>query len=195
MVQMIACILLVLVLSIVGPARAAGTDPTPAAVPTITPAQAGQVLDVLNDPINRAAFAATLQAIVKGLPAAPSANRAPVAASTAGLAIPFAPDSVGAKVLVMPIHAEGGNAALRQASVLLAPARQAGFPLIHVQAGSGTCRFTAAAANNTTRRGSPERRRPIITYARCINLMTGAGIHAAPPASDMPRRLDSRGRD
>jgi moderate conductance mechanosensitive channel len=100
MVQMIASVLFVLVLSIVGPARAAATDPTPAAVPTITPAQAGQVLDVLNDPIKRAAFAATLQAIVKGLPAAPSANRPPVAASAARLAIPLAPDSVGAKVLV-----------------------------------------------------------------------------------------------
>ncbi len=67
MVQMIACVLLVLVLSIVGPARAAATDPTPAAIPAITPSQASQVLDVLNDPAKRAACAATLQAIVKGL--------------------------------------------------------------------------------------------------------------------------------
>jgi hypothetical protein len=57
-------------------------------------------LDVLNDPTRRAAFAATLQAIIKGLPPASPAAKTPAKASVTGLPIPLAPNSLGAKVLV-----------------------------------------------------------------------------------------------
>lgn len=86
----------------------------------ITPEQARQALEVLNDPARRAAFAATLNAIIKAQPparkaaakpneAAPAANGAAPAAAPAAapgtaqpgaLPIPLAPDSLGAEVLV-----------------------------------------------------------------------------------------------
>ena len=115
MVRTFACILVVL--GLVTGDQAWGAEPDSAApnagaphsatpnaastaLPAITPAQANQVLEVLNDPAKRAAFAATLQAIVKGVPTAPLAAKPPVKASASGLRIPLAPDSVGAKVLV-----------------------------------------------------------------------------------------------
>jgi small-conductance mechanosensitive channel len=60
------------------PARAQPPGPGPAAnpAPAISPAQARQVLDVLNDPQKRASFAATLEAIVKALPPAQPAHTA-----------------------------------------------------------------------------------------------------------------------
>jgi len=95
------------------PARAE----TPPAVQGISPEQARQALEVLNDPARRAAFAATLNAIVKAPPAPAAAGKtAPggTAQAAAGkpedkdkaappqpaLAIPLAPDSLGAQVLV-----------------------------------------------------------------------------------------------
>ena len=66
-------------------------------------------LDVLNDPVKRAAFAATLSAIVKTHPgasavplaAATEADKPPATQTTEqGLTIPLAPDSLGAQVLL-----------------------------------------------------------------------------------------------
>jgi small-conductance mechanosensitive channel len=88
---------------------------------TISPDQARAVLDLLNDPAKRAAFAATLNAIAKAPPAgtAPATSPAqpippalaPAAARTAaeqatgpatieGLTIPLAPNSLGAQLLL-----------------------------------------------------------------------------------------------
>ena len=67
------------------------TPPGPA--PQLTPAEARQVLDVLNDPAKRGRFIATLDAIAKALPPA-----APEPASASP--IPLAPNSLGAEVLV-----------------------------------------------------------------------------------------------
>jgi small-conductance mechanosensitive channel len=77
------------------PAKPASPAP-PAA--SITPDQARQALDVLNDPVRRAEITATLEAIARAQPAA--AATAPAASSTAALGIPLAPDSLGAAVLV-----------------------------------------------------------------------------------------------
>lgn len=72
--------------------------------PQITPTQAQQALDVLNDPAKRAAVAATLEAILKAQPAtgAPAAtpDAKPIAEAAAPLGLPLAPDSLGAAVLV-----------------------------------------------------------------------------------------------
>jgi small-conductance mechanosensitive channel len=119
MLRQFACVLVSLALAVGAPARAGAADAaippaasatqaaaTPTPVPAITPAQAQQVLDVLNDPTKRAAFAATLQAIVTGLPAPSSATNPPAAAkpaaaaTVAGLPIKLAPNSLGAQVLV-----------------------------------------------------------------------------------------------
>jgi small-conductance mechanosensitive channel len=72
--------------------------------------QARTALEVLNDPAKRAAFAATLNAIVKAQPnAATPATGTPPAAAAAkpatvttveGVNIPLAPDSLGAQVLL-----------------------------------------------------------------------------------------------
>lgn len=80
--------------------------------PTISADQARVALDVLNDPGKRAAFAATLGAIVKAqpavgaaapgapAPAAEPAKPAPTETTVQGLTIPLAPDSLGAQVLL-----------------------------------------------------------------------------------------------
>nr|WP_294507611.1 mechanosensitive ion channel domain-containing protein [uncultured Rhodopila sp.] len=81
---------------------------TPPAPSGISADQARTALDVLNDPAKRAAFAATLGAIVKaqsaqpGAPAAPGKPAEPAAPETKvqGITIPLAPDSLGAQVLV-----------------------------------------------------------------------------------------------
>ncbi len=95
------------------PAPAAPPPPKPAPAPpppapAISADQARSALDVLNDPAKRAAFTATLNAIVKaqsaqpGAPAAPGKPAAPNPAETKveGITIPLAPDSLGAQVLV-----------------------------------------------------------------------------------------------
>ncbi len=107
------------------------THVTPTApAPAITPEQARQAIDVLNDPAKRAAITATLEAIARAQPAAgtpaaapatasptaapgtagttaaipgeaaPADQTSPAAAKTAPLGIPLAPDSLGAVVLV-----------------------------------------------------------------------------------------------
>jgi len=67
------------------------TAPPAAAAPALTPAEAQQIVDLLNDPQKRAAFAATLQTLAKASAAvAPPKPASPV---------PLAPDSIGAQVL------------------------------------------------------------------------------------------------
>jgi small-conductance mechanosensitive channel len=77
----------------------------------ISPDQARQALEVLNDPAKRAAFAATLNAVIKAQPAVPAPGKAAAAdaapakpedaaVAKPALAIPLAPDSLGAQVLV-----------------------------------------------------------------------------------------------
>jgi small-conductance mechanosensitive channel len=103
-----------------GPAGAQPPAAPAAQANGITQDQARQALEVLNDPAKRAAFAATLNAIIKASPAAkpatspantPPANApattppaaTPPAATpppTGALPIPLAPDSLGAQVLV-----------------------------------------------------------------------------------------------
>jgi small-conductance mechanosensitive channel len=93
-------------------ATAHETTSPPAATPfgALTPDQARIALDTLNDPKKRAAFAATLEALVKAQPAAeptpPPPPPAEPAAETAakpapeGIAIQLAPDSLGAQLLL-----------------------------------------------------------------------------------------------
>jgi len=66
--------------------------------PQITPDQARQALDVLNDPAKRAQFTATLEAIVNGAPATPPAP------ADQALPIQLAPNSLGADVLLGASH-------------------------------------------------------------------------------------------
>jgi small-conductance mechanosensitive channel len=96
------------------PRPPAPAKPPAVAAPAISPAQARDVLDTLNDPKKRAAFAATLEAITKALPVPPlpvaegaaagtiadqpAADAAP--AAPAELALPLKPDSLGARLLV-----------------------------------------------------------------------------------------------
>ena len=92
---------------------AAPSHASAAAVPPqgLTADQARTALDVLNDPSKRAAFAATLEAIVKAHPltgaaATPPDAPAPEPAKQAtettiqGVPLPLMPDSLGAQVLV-----------------------------------------------------------------------------------------------
>jgi small-conductance mechanosensitive channel len=117
MIRRILALMICLLLA--APAARAQTKPAaPAPVQAaITPDQARAALDVLSDPKKRAAFEATLDAIVKAQPAAaaPAASPAPATTTPAtkaettpaaahpaveGLPIPLAPDSLGAQVLV-----------------------------------------------------------------------------------------------
>jgi small-conductance mechanosensitive channel len=98
---------------------AAPAKPAPVAAPAVSPAQARDILETLNDPKKRAAFAATLEAITKALPAPPAAEGAATpgkaadqaapaqpavdgqpAAPAADLPLPLKPDSLGARLLV-----------------------------------------------------------------------------------------------
>jgi small-conductance mechanosensitive channel len=85
-----------------GAPQAGGPVSTP---PAITADQAHMALDVLNDPSKRAAFAATLSAILNGQPGTAGTPAAPVAppanhTTVEGVTIPLAPDSLGAQVLL-----------------------------------------------------------------------------------------------
>jgi small-conductance mechanosensitive channel len=86
-------------------------SPTTPTIPatSITPEQARQALDVLNDPAKRAAITATLEAIARALPATPTgaapatptaAAPAPTTPKSAPEGAPLAPNSLGAAVLV-----------------------------------------------------------------------------------------------
>jgi len=94
----------------VASAQVGGRSEAPAATPLagISVEQAKQVLDVLNDPARRAAFAATLHAIVKvqsadtaqaGREGTQSSASSPPGAAPGPMAIPLQPDSLGAEVL------------------------------------------------------------------------------------------------
>jgi small-conductance mechanosensitive channel len=108
---MIRLILLILCTIIGGvPTQSAAQKPNslPAAPPAISADQAHAALDVLNDPGKRAAFAATLNAIIKAQPGPATIDVAtppppatpPTEATVEGLTIPLAPDSLGAQVLL-----------------------------------------------------------------------------------------------
>jgi moderate conductance mechanosensitive channel len=97
-----------------GQAAPAPAPPAQAAATQLTPEQARQALDVLNDPKKRAAVAATLDAIVKAGPAlagatapattTPNSTQSSPPAARTGVTTPLglqlAPDSLGAAVLV-----------------------------------------------------------------------------------------------
>jgi small-conductance mechanosensitive channel len=68
----------------------AKSEPVKPAAPALTPAEAQNVLAVLNDPQKRAAFTATLQNMVKATTPPPTAVAA---------AVPLAPNSVGAQLI------------------------------------------------------------------------------------------------
>ncbi|MBV9735221.1 MAG: mechanosensitive ion channel [Acidisphaera sp.] len=100
------------------PAVAPAPAATMPSAPTLSPAQAQQVLDVLQDDRKRAAFLATLQDIAKALPppaatpavpvasAAPASPAAPAtpAASAGSSVLPLAPNSLGAVLLLGLSH-------------------------------------------------------------------------------------------
>jgi moderate conductance mechanosensitive channel len=74
----------------------AQTAASPAQATALTPAQAQQAIDVLQDPQKRAALIATLQAVAAGSPAAP----APAAAAKSPAGATLQPNSLGAELLV-----------------------------------------------------------------------------------------------
>jgi small-conductance mechanosensitive channel len=87
--RMLFCVFLL----VAATARAQLPAPSaPAAAAKLTPAEAQSVLDVLNDPQKRAALTETLQSLVKATQAA-APKPAPV------VAVPLAPNSVGAQVI------------------------------------------------------------------------------------------------
>ncbi len=80
------------------PPAHATAAPAPGA---ITPDQARQALDMLQDDAKRAAFVATLQTIAKATPATtPTPASAAPKIAIGALPIPLAPDSLGAEILV-----------------------------------------------------------------------------------------------
>jgi small-conductance mechanosensitive channel len=123
MIRVVFILLCAVVLGASSPSFAQKQAAPPAAAPAISADQARAALDVLNDPAKRAAFGATLDAIIKAQPgaaapapasaasAAAPAGAAPVASpgkatpppavtTVEGLTIPLAPDSLGAQVLL-----------------------------------------------------------------------------------------------
>ena len=132
---MIRLLLLLLVALAVLPRLAAAADtpqappPVPSAPPPITADQAKAALDVLNDPKKRAAFEATLRAIVRAQPAAPPAPAMP-AAPTAPAVQPDAgtlePDGMGAQIL---LRVNASMAHLREKIVATAHSAQS-LPLL-----------------------------------------------------------------
>jgi len=91
----LAALLLALTLTGAAPPTARAQSPAPpkptTQPPALSPAEAQSVLDVLNDPARRAAFAATLQTFLKATHAA--------APPPPPIAVPLAPGSVGAQVV------------------------------------------------------------------------------------------------
>ena len=89
-----------------GFAQKSGTPPCTAGARHLSTEQAHAALEVLNDPAKRAAFAATLNAIIKAQPGtaaaepAEAAKHPPTETTVEGLKIPLAPDSLGAQVLL-----------------------------------------------------------------------------------------------
>jgi moderate conductance mechanosensitive channel len=113
MIRLVLILLCAIVLGAPNPSLAQKPASPPAPAPAISADQARAALDVLNDPAKRAAFAATLNAVIKAQPAtaasgvgSPSADasaepaKPPTEATVQGLHIPLAPDSLGAQVLL-----------------------------------------------------------------------------------------------
>jgi moderate conductance mechanosensitive channel len=97
--------ILALMLSLGAALRAQPATPAPAnPLSALTPDQARAALDTLNDPKKRAAFTATLEALVRGQPpAAPAPAPPPDAAkppSAESLTLQLAPNSLGAQLLL-----------------------------------------------------------------------------------------------
>jgi small-conductance mechanosensitive channel len=76
---------------------APAAPPTAAPAPKMTPQETQLVLDVLNDPAKRAAFSATLETMVKATKAAMPDQSKP--AALPAVAVPLAPNSVGAQLI------------------------------------------------------------------------------------------------
>jgi small-conductance mechanosensitive channel len=114
MIRLVLLIFCAIIVGVPTPSAAQKPGGEPPGTPAISVEQAHAALDVLNDPGKRAAFAATLNAIVKAqpgkpaaiaatppLPAAPQVPATPPTQTTVeGLTIPLAPDSLGAQVLL-----------------------------------------------------------------------------------------------
>lgn len=108
MIRRIFLTILILMLAPLGGAKAEKPAGVADASASLSADQARAALDVLNDPAKRAAFSATLNAIIKAgptvaAPAAAAPNTAPPTSADAtveGLNIPLAPDSLGAEVLL-----------------------------------------------------------------------------------------------
>ncbi|HUZ62752.1 MAG TPA: mechanosensitive ion channel domain-containing protein [Acetobacteraceae bacterium] len=118
----LAAILLGPVIAHAASSASAPPASVPAAAPQLSPAQAQQVISLLQDPKQRAAFLALLQAVAHAPPVAAAAQPAatppaakpagtPVAATpaapaakAAALPLPLAPDSLGAQLLVDASH-------------------------------------------------------------------------------------------
>ncbi len=88
-----ACLVAVVTLSASAPAQEATavTAPAPAVAPAATATQAKQLLETVSDPHKRAALTQTLQTLAK---------TAPAAAPPPKPALPLAPDSLGAELLL-----------------------------------------------------------------------------------------------
>jgi small-conductance mechanosensitive channel len=91
-------------LPISAPAAAAAASKPPAA-PTLTPAEAHQMIDLLNDPQKRAAFTATLETLAKA-----ETVVAPPKSPTPADTVKLAPDSIGAQLLSEGAHWMSGLA-------------------------------------------------------------------------------------
>jgi small-conductance mechanosensitive channel len=98
MIRVVLILLCAVLLGVPTPSSAQKPASPPAAPPAISAEQARTALDVLNDPAKRAAFAATLNAIVKAQPA--PAPAPPPTTGTTLEGVKIAPDSLGAQVLL-----------------------------------------------------------------------------------------------
>jgi len=121
----LACLFLALPVAVFAQGASQGAAPRPAAVPALSPQQALQALEVLRDPERRAQAIAVLETLARlapTAPALPAAGTAPgvptalveetsaaalgpstapaPAAPTPPAAVPLAPDSLGAQVIV-----------------------------------------------------------------------------------------------
>ena len=114
---MIRLVLIFIFTLLYGAAAPAFAQKPAGSAPAISADQARVALDVLNDPGKRAAFATTLNAIIKAQPGTAATSQAPAAAAAPaapdeaakaaptqtkveGVTIPLAPDSLGAQVLL-----------------------------------------------------------------------------------------------
>jgi small-conductance mechanosensitive channel len=104
MMRLVLILLCAVMLGVPTTASAQKAANPPAGVPAISADQARTALEVLNDPAKRAAFAATLNAIIKtqaaGASAAPAEPGKAPETTVEGVTIPLAPDSLGAQVLL-----------------------------------------------------------------------------------------------